>query len=191
MPLNRNRILRFIGFTVLWFILICIIWYLLIGPVYNDILAATSDGLMTKYSIWHTNDLIYVLHEDYSHYVVQAPEKIPRIFALDIQYGLILLLALIFATPGIKLIQRLKYIPITVVVMFVIHILGILIFAWSSLSSNTNPLGVLFSILGSALFPIVIWGILSFKYFLPRLQEASAERMSARPRGKKRWELRR
>ncbi len=179
MLLNRNRILRFVGFTVLWFILVCVVWYFLIGPVYNDALAGLADKLTPGKDIWHMNDNIYVLPE--------GVELSNGIYALDLQYGLLLLIALIAATPGLQLIQRLKYIPVAFVVMFVIHVIGILIFAWSA--PGDNPLLVLFSVLGSALFPIVIWGILSFRYFMPKLQEASSIKASLRPKGKKRWEI--
>lgn len=174
-----NRLLPFIGKTIIFFVLIGILWHF-IAPAYNHLLAAVSDAISPS-DIATDSDgrMINVTSQTVS----------AGIHGQDLHYGLLLVIALIAATPGLRLIQRLKFIPIAVVVMFVIHVIGILIFAWSA--PGDNPLLVLFSVLGSALFPIVIWVVLSFRYFMPKLQEASLARTSLRPKGKKRWELRR
>ncbi len=176
----RNKLIPFFGKTIVYFIIIAILWYFALGPVYNDVMAGLGDIMTPSHDLWHEDNTIYVLGD--------KAENQYGIYALDLQYGLILLMALIIATPGIRITQRFKYIPIAWIVIFIIHMISILIFTWATKydSPGGHPLVILFSIFGSSLFPIVVWGFLSFRYFLPRPQEVSHARTSIRPRGKRR-----
>jgi len=87
--------------------------------------------------------------------------------------GIILVTALIAATPGLKLISRLEYVAIALFSIFVIHIISILVMAAIApvdkagiMSSYTNPLRILFFVIGGDLFPVLIWGLLSHKRFI-------------------------
>ena len=88
--------------------------------------------------------------------------------------GIILVTALIAATPGLKLRRRLGYIAIALLSIFVIHIISILVMAAIApadeagiMSSYTNPLRILFFVIGGGFFPVLIWWLLSYKRFIP------------------------
>ena len=88
--------------------------------------------------------------------------------------GIILVVSLIAATPELKLTSRLEYILIALLLIFVIHIISILILAAIApadeagiISSYANPLRILFFVIGGNLFPVSIWGLLSYKRFVP------------------------
>ncbi len=87
--------------------------------------------------------------------------------------GIILVVSLIAATPGLKITSRLRYISIALFSIFVIHIISILVLVAIApadkagiMSSYTNPLRILFFMIGGDLFPVLIWGLLSYKRFI-------------------------
>ena len=73
--------------------------------------------------------------------------------------------------PRLKLRQRLKFIALAFALLFVIHVVAIWIVArlmGSSVVMNKNPLLNLLVTVGFDLFPVVIWGVLSLKYWFPQ-----------------------
>jgi len=87
--------------------------------------------------------------------------------------GIILVVSLIAATPGLKLTRRLEYIAIALLSIFAIHIISILVLAAIApadkaeiMSSYTNPLRILFFVIGGVFFPALIWWLLSYKCFI-------------------------
>ncbi|MBM4463397.1 MAG: hypothetical protein FJ012_08690 [Chloroflexi bacterium] len=88
-----------------------------------------------------------------------------------LHFGLVLVIALIGATPGLRLKQRLKFIALAFALLFVIHVTAIWVMARlmaSSVVMNKNPWFNLLVTVGCDLFPVVIWGIFSFKYWFPQ-----------------------
>jgi hypothetical protein len=167
----RSRLLRFIGKTIAFFIVISVLWHF-VAPTYNRLLAGAADQFGPgQTAISAEQDNLYILPE-----LNTGPAGMYEIYGLDMQYGLLLVVALIAATPGLRLTQRFRYIPIAFVIMFIIHVATILIFAYvaesgTPASVTKNPFVVLFSILGTDLFPVLVWGVLSFRYFLPKPNE--------------------
>ena len=168
----RSRLLGFIGKTVAFFIIISVLWYF-VAPTYNRLLAGAANQFAPAQTMISSaeHNTIYVFPE-----IGSGRPGAYAIEALDLQYGLLLVVALIAATPGLRLTQRFKFIPIAFVIMFIIHVASILIFAYAAQSGtpasiSKNPFVILFSILGTGLFPVLVWGALSFRYFLPKPDE--------------------
>jgi len=71
----------------------------------------------------------------------------------------------------LRLTQRLKFIALAFVLLFVIHVAAIWVMArlmGSSVVMNKNPVFNLLITVGCDLFPVVIWGGLSLKYWFPQ-----------------------
>jgi uncharacterized protein YhhL (DUF1145 family) len=181
----KSRLLLFIGKTIGFFIVIAIVWHF-IAPSYDSLLAKAANQLApAQTTISYEKNTIYVFPE-----ISTGRPGVYGIEPLDLQYGLLLVIALIAATPGLRLRQRFKFIPIAFVIMFIIHVASILVFANATRSETpasigSNPFVILFGIFGADLFPVLVWGILSFRYFLPRSQESPVPKMQPRPEGKK------
>jgi len=174
----KNRLLPFFGKTIGFFIVIAVVWYYLIGPVYNDVLAACADFLTPGAEVFHHDNTIHVFKDSTSS----------GIYAFQLQYGLILVMALIAATTAISIKKRLIYIPIALLSIFLVHVISIVVFSWATQydSPGSHPLYILFAVFGSSLFPIVVWGIFSFRYLLPKPQEPIEVKSQPRLKGKKR-----
>ena len=185
MRLRSRLLLFFVGKTIAFFIVIAIVWHF-VAPSYNSLLAEAADQLAPGQTmISHEQNTIYVFPE-----IGTGRPGVYGIEPLDLQYGLLLVIALIAATPGLRLSQRFKFIPIAFVIMFIIHVASILVFANATRSETpasigSNPFVILFGIFGADLFPVLVWGILSFRYFLPRPQESPMPKMQSRSVRKK------
>ncbi len=159
----KGRILPFIGRAIVFLIVFSVVWYF-IAPAYNSLLAAVAERLIPSQAI------LTVQHTTiYIHPIVDA-EPVGGIYASALHYGLLLVVALISATPGLKLVQRLKFFGIAVISLYIIHVITIVSFARAALSSPTpsvsqNPLLILLAVIGSDLFPVLIWALVSYKYF--------------------------
>ena len=173
----RARLLRFIGGTIALLVIGSILWYV-IDPPYNRLLVEVTDPLTSlRIALGDGNSVIYF------YFDTPGGEGSIGIKGAGFHFGLILLPVLIAVTPGLTLLRRLKFIAISLGVMFVIHIITILIFAWIiQLSDNpagfgTNP-GVVFLVtIGTQLFPALIWVILCFKYWFPGAEAAGSKRV--------------
>jgi hypothetical protein len=95
---------------------------------------------------------------------VPVPENYPAedtLVASAIQFGLLLTIALVAATPGLSWRRRLLFSGIAAAVTFVLQILSVIIMA--------KTLNSLLFVIVSDLFPPLLWGFYSFKYwFAPR-----------------------
>jgi len=176
----RSSLLLFVGKTVLFLIAIAIVWHFA-APTYNDLLAAAANRFHPAHTTIksYEKDTIHVeLISSTTQY--EKTKTIYEIYGLDLQYGLLIVVALIAATPRLRLRQRFKFILIAFIIMFLIHIASILVFAKvahseTPASISSNPFVVLFCIIGPDLFPALVWMALAFRYFLPKPEsQASA-----------------
>jgi len=162
----RGRLLIFIGKAIGFLLAGAVIWYF-IAPAYNRLLLATISVLIPS-------DPMLVLRQDTIYIYAQAStQPAGGIYISALHYGLILVIALILATPGMKLLQRLKFTSIALVAIFAVHLVSVVLFTQTALSATThsmgqNPLIVLFAIIGADLFPVVVWAGLSYKYFITK-----------------------
>lgn len=182
----RSKLLPFVGKTVFFFIIVCAVWYF-VAPAYNRLLAATASQVAPPQTIISSEQNVIHIFAELTTRLIGGYE----IYGLDLQYGLLVVVALIAATPGLRLIQRLKSIVIAAIAMFVIHIVSILVFAHAVRSSTTgsvsnDPFVILFCIVGCDLFPVLVWGLLSYRYFSSRSDAAPiAAGVQFTPGGKK------
>jgi len=162
----RGRLLIFIGKAIGFLLAGAVIWYF-IAPAYNRLLLATT-------SVFIPSDPMLVLRQDTIYIYSQASaQPVGGIYISALHYGLILVVALILATPGMKPLKRLKFTAIALVAIFAVHLTSVTLFAQTALSTTTqsmgqNPLIILFAIIGADLFPVAVWAGLSYKYFLTR-----------------------
>lgn len=164
----RGKLLPFLGIAIGFIIVISIIWHF-IAPVYNHLLVGVADRLTLTQ---------VVLGEDNNIYLTTLSRGVPFtawIHSSYLHYGLILVIALIAATPGLKLSQRFSSILVALIVLFVIHIVTILIMAKLMQSTGgavpllyRNPAIIFLLPIGGSLFPLLVWAGLSFRYWLPR-----------------------
>jgi len=162
----RGKLLPFIGKAIAVVIVASVPWYF-VAPAYNRLLATVSEKLIaSQLTLIPQHGTIYIYSQIYV-------EPVGGIFASALHYGLLLVIGLIAVTPGLRLAQRLKYVGIAIISMFVIHIITIVLFVNAAVSSEAssmrqNPLIIFFTILGCDLFPALIWGVVAFRYFLPK-----------------------
>lgn len=154
---GRRKLLIFVV-KVFVVILIFSSFWPFVAPGYASLLAAASNGVAPSgISMTAADSLIIIYSEGQL-----APASLR---SLPFQAGLLLLLALIIATPGLKLRQRLLYVVIGAILTFALHIASVLI-----MSINVRairPLVVLVASVGIDLFPVLIWAALSAKYWWP------------------------
>ena len=170
--LLRGKFSVFIGKAIGFLIVISVVWYF-ITPAYNRLLLAVVDKIVsTELTLLLRQDTIYV-------YLQNVSNPIGGIYVSSLHYGLLVVVSLILATPGLRIYKRLKSIAIALLAIFAVHLISIVLFAQTALSGaaasmEQNPLIVLFAIIGADLFPILIWGILSYKYFLTKPRKSFA-----------------
>jgi len=173
--LHKISLARFFLKTIILLIVLGICWYF-IAPVYDRVLTAVSGLLINGQAVLKANDSIYFY----------KPNGLLAggVYALSLHYGLVLVIVLIAATPGMKLVRRLQATGIAVAGIFLLNVISIVLFAQRALSGAADagtgsPVIVLFAVLGSDLFPVVIWAGLSYRYFLVPKAPATGLKTSA------------
>ncbi len=177
-----GRLLAFAFVALAILVALSLLWAFFLAAPYDRGLVAVTD---------HLSGAKIVLGEYYSEqvqqdlglkkeniYIAEPPagdviHGFLETWALD--FGLLLVVSLIVATPGLTWRRRLKFLPVAAVIMFVLQMITVLIFAKVSLSGadpSHNPFLTLFITLGTGLFPAVVWGALSLRYWFPRPQKA-------------------
>ena len=128
-----------------------------VAPLYNSLLARTA-GLVAPFTFVPLpgNNLIVIMGSAHGNLVITS---------LPYQGGLVLVLALIAVTPAMKFFSRLKAICYALTLTFTLHVITLAVLAANA--HNGQPLVILFASLGVDLFPILIWALLSKKYWWP------------------------
>ena len=178
---RTKLILIFAGKAVGILIAISVLWSFFIAMPYNRALVAVTDSLSGGRIVLGADagdDLkqlflsIYgiPLEQDYLCVVTPGEDWVPFFMPLSaLHYGMLLVVSLIAATPGLGWRRRFIFIPIAILIMFLVHIITILIMARVSLAGvNPFPAITLFITVGTALFPAIVWGILCYKYWWPK-----------------------
>ena len=169
----------FAGEAIGFLILLSMLWSFLIATPYNRALVTMADGISGADIVLGEDFEEDVrrelgLKEDYICVGVSQPWGLELYGYLEgsaLHYGMLLVISLIAATPGLTWRRRFKFIPLALLIMFTLHLITILIFAKISLSGaniSQNPFIILLLTLGTALFPALIWGALCYKYWWPR-----------------------
>lgn len=165
---SRRKLLSFVVKVVIVIVIMAPIWVMVV-PGYNHALAVSADKVTPSSIGFRTEDNSILIDSQQGETGVTL-----TVHGLSLQYGLVVLLALIIATPGLKIRKRLKFIIIALVAMFIIHVIGMVVIGILARSISPehpsvagNPLYILIASIGFDLFPILVWLGLSFKYWLP------------------------
>jgi hypothetical protein len=176
----RTRlVLIFAGKAVGLLIVISVLWTFFIAMPYNRALVAVTDRLSRADIILAADFDEEVrqqnsLEEDYICIASRQPEEIllyGYIPGSALHYGMLLVIALIGATPALGRRRRLIFILLAILIMFLVHLITILVFARLSFAGVAAPQQlsvILFITLGTALFPALVWGVLCYKYWWPK-----------------------
>lgn len=176
----RTRlVLIFAGKAVGLLIAISALWSFFIAMPYNRALVAATDRASRADIILAADFDEEVrrqnsLEEDYICVASRQPGEIllyGYIPGSALHYGMLLVISLIGATPALGWRRRSIFIPIAILVMFVVHLITILVFARLSFTGVAAPQHlsvILFITLGTALFPALVWGVLCYKYWWPK-----------------------
>ena len=170
MSLRAKYLAIFAGEAIGCLIALSLLWHFLIASSYNHLLVWIADRLSSSQ---------IVLGDGSDNIYFYSGDREAWIYGSSLHYGLLLVVALIVTTPGLKLRQRLKFIPLALLIMFIIHIVTILTFAWVARSStpahpmNENPWVILFLVVGCDLFPALVWCVISYRYWSAKLKTAS------------------
>jgi glucan phosphoethanolaminetransferase (alkaline phosphatase superfamily) len=169
---GRHKLFIF-AVKVLVLIIITAPLWAVVAPWYSQALAAAADKVAPSsiaFRAENSSILIEAVHG-------QA-RVVLTVHGLSLIYGLAVLLALIIATPGLAVRKRLKFVAAAFVIMFIIHWMAMLAMGELAQSISPehpsvagNPLYILVVSIGVDLFPILVWIVLSHKYWLPAFNE--------------------
>jgi len=161
---RRHRLTAFIIKAVLSVIGLALVWPF-IAPYYDRILIAVADGMVMP-------SLRFASYAGNIYGSTSAGQPIMGIHGAALHFSLILLLALLIATPGLKIINRLRNIGIGLAVMFVFHLVILTVLArlmpsggGTATPSLRIPM-VLLSTIGLNLFPALVWVGLCLRQWL-------------------------
>ena len=164
---KHTRLFSFAAKALLSLIVFSFVWSL-IDPYYNQLLVGVANKLSLPYL-----SLVADGRDLYFQSSVAAP--IMGIHGTAFHFGFILLLALFIATPGLRFLQRLKFVGIGLVVMFAVQLVILTMFAklaQSNVASATPSIlslpVVLLSTIGFNLLPVLIWAGLCLRQGLIR-----------------------
>jgi hypothetical protein len=161
-----SKIVRFLLIAAGLIIVLSVLWTF-VDSGYSAFLGKIASGLTSEeYKAEQRNGTIYFTQQYLVEHINGRPVKIslpenypPRVtlVASAIQFGLLLTIALVAATPGLTWRRRILFSLIGAAAAFVLQLLSVAIVA---VTFNT----VLFVIV-SDLFPPVLWAVFSFRYW--------------------------
>ena len=154
---GQHRLLFFVV-KVFALILIFSSFWPFVAPGYTRLLVAASNGVAPSNINMAAVDSSIIIH-------VEGQWTPASLRSLPFQAGLLLVLALVIATPGLKVRQRLKCLVAAAIVTFGLHVASVLIM--STQAQAMRPLVVLFASVGIDLFPVLVWAAVSAKYWWP------------------------
>ena len=143
---------KLIKFVVKVFILILIFasFWPFVASGYSTILAAATNLMAGPTMRIEAEGSLLLLYSG-------AQLQPLTLHSLPFQAGMLLLLALLIATPGPSIKQRLTFMVIAFVLSFTVHIGSLIIL--STREPAMRPILVLVASVGVYLFPVVIWAV--------------------------------
>jgi hypothetical protein len=164
-----SKIIRFLLIAAGLIIVLSVIWNF-VDSKYSDFMGKIASGLVSaEYKVEQKQGTIYFNRQ---YFVVDVQGKpthvaVPKgyppdasIVASAIQFGLLLTIALVAATPGLNWRRRLLFSIIAAAVTFILQLLSVVIMA--------KTFNSLLFVIVSDLFPPILWAIFSFKYWFIR-----------------------
>ena len=151
----RARLLPFALKAIGFFLAGYLVWHF-IGPWYDRWLVWVIDGLSPSEVTLDGNHIML------GHHGGQPL----GIWSEGFHYGIILVIALVAATPGMSLWRRFKSVVIAVTLLFAVHVVTLLALAGRDFTADPFLVALLLPV-GFNLFPIVIYGALTWRYWRP------------------------
>jgi hypothetical protein len=162
-----SRVIRFLLIAAGLIIVLSVVWSF-IDTAYSSFLSWIARGVVSEgVTVQERGGAIVFIHS--IKYMGGSLRMEDGIEAPAIQFGLLLTVALMAATPGLAVKRRFIFTGIAVVTTFVLQVLSVIVMA-----KTFNPF---FFVIVSDLFPLVLWALFALKYlFAPsRQQPAGAE----------------
>ena len=159
---DQRRALIFIAKAFLIILVFSAVWPFIIDSYASWLASATDVVAPSSIKIIADEGLIFTYFKDDSSPLI--------LYSLPFQGGFLLVIALIIATPGIKIISRLISMFLSAIIIFALQIVTLLVVSLNRWA--VAPVAVLFLSIGIDLFPVLIWLALSAKYWWPGRQTA-------------------
>jgi len=181
MSLN-TKLLVFITKILVLLVLIYPLW-LVFTPLYNSFVAEVSNSFV---SLTERASGIALRPEAHFIWIDESgtgPEAAMQGIDVNrVYFNLILLVVLFLATPNLGLQRRLKLLFAGVAILFITHVVSVVVIAkytyLSSLSKHHDIQGRILEqarrfliTMGFQLFPVLIWAMLTLKYWSFRAEE--------------------
>lgn len=179
-----SKIVRFLLIAAGLIIVLSVLWTF-VDSQYSDFMSRIASDLVSEeYKIEQKQGTIFfnrqyfVVDVEGKPTQVAVPNNYPpeaSIVASAIQFGLLLTVALVAATPGLGWRRRVLYSIIAAAMTFGLQILSVIIMA--------KTFNSLLFVIVSDLFPPVLWAVFSFKYWFvrqPAVQTPDASRTPGR-----------
>ena len=181
----KSARLLFLIRLVFFFLLFYTLWYFL-SPVYNHILAPVSVRILKLSEIGGqhiTNSMEVHKKHIFLHHVASEtnPELAVRIKTSGVHFDMVLLFALIWAVPHVKLKRRMKIFLLGCAIVFVLHLFKIFVFVkydyaqhievdglayWSPFQQKVYCyLNDFILLIVNQIFPVLIWSLLYVKHW--------------------------
>ena len=180
----RYSLPLFAGKVALFIIVLAVAWSLLVTQ-YNYILAGAAE-IVDPSGVSFAGEGSSIL--------VEFDEEFQRVIleveGLSFQYGLVILLALILATPKLGIRRRLKFIGLAMLIMFILHVIAMLVTGQMARAVTPQhptvagrPAYVFFISMGVDLFPVVIGVALLFRYWIRGFRKDPSPKTSEEAHG--------
>jgi hypothetical protein len=152
------KVIRFLLIAAGLIIVLSVIWSF-IDSAYSDFLTkiatnTTSQGVTVQQ---RSGTITFIHREPYKGGYLNERDWID---ASAIQFGLLLTIALVAATPGLKIRQRILFSLAAAAITLVLQIFSVMIMA--------RTFNSLFFVIVSDVVPPILWAVFSFKYWVTR-----------------------
>lgn len=154
-----NRVLLFSAKAFAALIVLAALWCL-IASAYDSLLVAVANRVSPTAIELVSGHRIALYHHQGNTEGIGTPY---------LHSGLILVVALILASPGLGLWRRFRFLMIASVLVFAAHVVTITALAGHPLEGD-DPVVVLLLPIGSSLLPALVWGAFSVKYWFAGLE---------------------
>jgi hypothetical protein len=181
-----SKILRFLLVAAGLIIVLSVLWNF-VDSAYSDFLGKiASSQVSDEYKVEQREGTIYFTRQYFIVDVGGVPTKVATpsnypyqdtIVAAAIQFGLLLTIALVAATPGISWRRRILFSGLTAAATFVLQILSVVIMA--------KTFNSLLFVIVSDVFPPLLWAFYSFRYWLVPRKDIPAGQKANSPAHRK------
>jgi hypothetical protein len=159
-----SKLIRFLLIAAGLIIVFSVVWTFMESSYSNFLTWVAKNNVSQQTLVEQRGGTINFVHVVFSGKAWKPVNDYLESYA--IQFGLLLAVALVAATPGIKLWQRFFYSLIAVVITFVLQVLSIIIMA--------KTYNSLLFVIVSDLVPPILWALFSFRYWFGKPLAAPA-----------------